>query len=182
MDLATVDPGEKGEGFKKTSYYDYNTMNDTEFTGIYNFKKGATARFAIGDKSFWHGVIFNNEMDGTISVRHVDKHNESTKVVVLTPDVAGVASLTDTDVKVRITFDVMELGDDKADLKLGIYINDKLYNGQHYVVNDIYTSTLTRVMKLWALEGPYKVKSVHDTPTLEIYGFDENWRKTLNIK
>lgn len=173
---------EKGEGFKHSNYYDFETVNNTAFTGKFYFAEGEDARFAIGDKSFWHGFIVKNKKDGRLRIQHVDANNASKVIVDITPEKAGVDALVGKECKIRMTFDVMQISDERADVKLGIWINDKLYEGQYYVVNDIAMSTLTRYMKLWSTDVPYEIKSVDEPADLAMYGFDVNWRKTLGIR
>ena len=65
-------------------------------------------------------------------------------------------------------------------MRVGIYVNGKLYEGKHYIVRNIDTETMTRKMKLYVTEVPFEIKSVPITIDLSIYGFDnKTWKDKI---
>lgn len=97
-------------------------------------------------------------------------------------DKAGVDALVGKEIKLELTFDVFETSGGNADVKIGVYINGKLYDGKYILATDLEKAQLTRTCFVWVYKGPFTIKSVHRGADFSIYGFDKNWKKTLGLK
>ena len=67
-------------------------------------------------------------------------------------------------------------------MKLGVYVNGKLYEDKCMLVTDVETAQLTRTLFVWVGTGPFALQSLEEPTDFYIYGFDSNWEKTLGLR
>ena len=167
--------------YRTENYCDLETLDGTAFSATCCFPKNGLGRFTLGSP-FWFGAFMSSTADGRIQVAHCDTDKTVRNFVYLDAKTAGLTSFTDSDFTVRLTFDILDNGNGKSDLNLGIYINGKLYNGQHYCVRNIDAATLTRNLQIYATATPFTIKSSKSSTDLSVYGFTNNgWKKQLGI-
>ena len=171
----------KGKDFRVENYCDLESLDGTAFSAVCRFPKKSMGRFTLGSP-FWFGAFMASTADGRIQVAHCDTDKTVRNLVYLDAKTAGVKSFTDSDFTVKLTFDILDNGNGKADLNLGIYINGKLYNGQFYCVRNIDAGTLTRNLQIYATATPFTIKSAKSTTDLSVYGFSNTgWKRQLGI-
>ena len=175
IDTETISPS-----YQRYNNYDMDLLGKTAITGTVNFPNAKGFNLVIGGDR-WQGIQFNSRADGMIEVAYSPTKG-SAKFFYLNPTVAGVKSLTGRDIELRVTFDLLQYSDDKADLKMGIYINGKLYNDEYFNITNVDTTVLTRTLYICAVAGPIKVESEKEPIDLSIYKLDANWKTTLGIK
>lgn len=175
LDTEKVSPS-----YQKYNHYDFDLLGKTAVSGTVNFPNKKGANLVIGGER-WQGIQFNSLAEGRIEVAYSPTKG-SAKFFYLEPSVAGMESLTGTDLELRITFDIVEMSSKRSDLKMGIYINGKLYNDQFFVVTDVDTTVLTRTLYICTVVGPIKIESVKQPIDLAIYGLGADWKKTLGVK
>ena len=171
----------KGKDYRVENYCDLDSLDGTAFSAVCRFPKKSTGRFTLGSP-FWFGAFMASTADGRIQVAHCDTDKTVRSLVYLDAKTAGVKSFTDSDFTVRLTFDILDNGNGKSDLNLGIYINGKLYNGQYYCVRNIDAATLTRNLQVYATATPFTLKSSKSNTDLSVYGFSNTgWKQQLGI-
>ena len=167
--------------YRIENYCDLDSLDGTAFSAVCRFPKNGMGRFTLGSP-FWFGAFMASTSDGRIQVAHCDTDKTVRNFVYLDAKTAGLNSFTDSDINIRLTFDILDNGNGKADLKLGIYINGKLYNGQYYCVRNIDAATLTRNLQIYATGTPFTIKSSKSTTDLSVYGFSNTgWKKQLGV-
>lgn len=170
---------EEGKDFRAENYCDWETLDGTAVSVVCNFPENGSGRFSVGG-SFWRGVYVGSRTDGRVEVCYVNAAGEMKRLAFLDAETAGVKTLTGRDVTFRLTFDIEETSDTLCDLKLGVYVNGKLYNDKHYTVRNAEIETLTRTFKVYATNAPFTVKSVVTQPDLSVYGFDnKTWKSKI---
>ena len=170
-----------GKDYRTENFCDLESIDGSSFTAVCRFPKNGMGRFTLG-APFWYGVFMASTADGRLQVAHCDSDTTVRKLAVLDAKTAGLKSFTDSDFTVRLTFDVLSVGNGKADLNVGIYINGKLYNGQHYCVRNIDENTLTRNLQVYVTHTPFTLKSSKSNTDLSVYGFSNTgWKQQLGI-
>ncbi|MBQ2986384.1 MAG: hypothetical protein IJE23_02750 [Tyzzerella sp.] len=170
------------EAYTKRNYCDYASFDGSAFTSILNFSTTAAEdRLEIGGND-WGGLSVIYTKKDQIWLVFVDPSGDGEKTVTyMKPEVLGLDTFANKDLTIRITFDLLEVAEDIYNLKLGVYVNGKLYNDQHFTVEDAAVEQLTRTLRVKVFNGPFKAKSVETKSDLSIYGFDSNWKKTLGV-
>lgn len=165
-----------------SNYCDWNSLDGTAVSGTYQFSKDQGDRFGFGG-TFWEGIIFASAGGRQISVSYVDSEDVVHNIVRLKPEKAGMSALLGEKVSFRITFDVIKTSETDADLRLGIYLGDKLYDGKHFMLRNVKQTTLTRTCKLYVYNGPYEIESVKTPSDLSIFGFDnKTWKDLFKVE
>lgn len=156
----------------RENYRNWDAMDETAVTGIVNFGAIRAGRIQYGNSS-WYGLILTPENEDAINVYYVSKENGDKRLAVLRPEKAGVSSFIGEDTEIRTTFDMLKAEDGTVNMKVGIYINGKLYDDQFILVRDINPETFTKKIAYWTYEGDhtFEVKSIKRKPDLSIYGF-----------
>lgn len=137
------------------------TVNGTEYwgyaaSGLTNFDKklvslkvtfeggGYQNSIMFGGNATWVGFNLYPSTDGSELV--VAKTWGSTITSSATPTLsahtAGVSSFINNELLIQMSFEHGEVVDGKTDLKLGIYINGKLYNNEVFTIAECNVSTL----------------------------------------
>lgn len=166
--------------YAKYNFYDKAILDATAVSGVVRFSAKEGDRFVLGG-DVWQGFNFVSGKDGRIQVIYVPTEGPAKMIAYLEAEKAGVESLTDADLKLKVTFDLFKTSAEKTDAKLNIYINGKLYNGKSFMVQDVELKQMTRTCYIYVCEGPFKVESIKKPCDFSIYGFDRNWRKTLGL-
>lgn len=170
-----------GDSFRNSNYCDWSSLDGTAVSGFYHFSKDTGDRFGFGG-AFWEGIIFVSDGGRQIKVSYVDAEGMVRNIARLNPTKAGVNALLGDKVSFRLTFDVIKTSETDADLRMGIYIDGKLYDGKYFMLRDVKQSTLTRTCKLYVVNGPYEIESVKSPSDLSIYGFDNRtWHNVFRI-
>ena len=177
---------EGSNGYINGNYCDLALLDNTAFTGIFNFGETAIQdRIELGGQD-WGGLNIMYIADGTIRIFFSDRNHKGAfvqkQITYLRPELVGMESFSGKDLKIRVTFNLMEVEEDTYDLRLGVYVNDKLYENKHFDVQDVTLEMLTRTLRIKIYEGPCKMESVKREVDLSIYGLDKNWKQTLKIK
>lgn len=128
-----------------------DTLDGTAVTLNVTFPKTKGNYLYIGGKS--KGIRFAPQDDGTIILAHARNASVATKLATLDAATAGVESLTETEIKLRVTFEFSNEASGKADLKLGVYINDKLYNDAYITKTGRSLSTLQQAISFTVKSG-----------------------------
>lgn len=171
-----------GSSVMNNNYCDWNSLDGTAVSGSYYFSKDAGDRFGFGG-AFWEGIIFASDGGRQIKVSHIDAEGVVRTIARLNPTKAGVNSLLGDKVSFRLTFDVIKTSETDADLRMGIYIDGKLYDGKYFMLRDVKQATLTRTCKLYVVNGPYEIESVKTPSDLTVYGFDNRtWHNVFRIE
>ena len=152
------------------NYRDHRTLNETAVSVLVKFGGKEGDRFSLGG-DIWQGISVIGLSDGRVQVVYVDTAGVLTNITYLTAEKAGLDTLIGETVEIRLTFDLYKTTDGKADLRLGIFINGKLYDNKYQMVKNVELKQMTRTCMIYAFEGPFEIKSVYRKPTLSIYGF-----------
>lgn len=152
------------------NYRDHRTLNETAVSVLVKFGGKEGDRFSLGG-DIWQGVSVIGLADGRVQVVYVDTAGALTNITYLTAGKAGLDTLVGETVEIRLTFDLYETSEGKADLRLGIFINGKLYENRYQMVRNVELKQMTRTCMIYAFEGPYEIQSVYRKPDLSIYGF-----------
>ena len=150
--LTLADFGVKNDSYDGVGYYKYdeNSFDGTIVNAVVRFSKQGMSSFSLGSEGV--GISFEPMKDGSIKLNYVDASKTSREIAVLTKKIAGVA-LVDNDIRLRVAFDMANVGDAVTDLRLGVYINGILYNYQYFTIADVETETLKRGISLKADSG-----------------------------
>lgn len=156
--------------------------------------------FYIGGKN--KGIRFEPQGDGKIRVSYganTSQHRRN-EVAMLDYGKAGVTSLVEQTLKMKVTFDFADKSttSTKTDLNLGIYFNDNLYSEQYFTVEDCTKTHLQQSIYLKA-DTTIGVASIEKEPdpdfvpevlpkglkptTFSNYGFADgkvSWKETRN--
>ena len=168
-----------GNDFRVENFYDRASLNGTAVSVICNFPSGGQGRFSLGG-SFWRGVYFGSTKDGKIEVGYVNTAGDAQVITRMNAETAGVDAIVGKEVNLRVTFDITDKGHGKSDMRMGIYVNGKLYDGTYYTLRNVDTATMTRTMKLYVTSVPLEIKSAPITIDLAEFGFDnKTWKEKI---
>lgn len=168
-----------GNDFRVENFYDRASLNGTAVSVICNFPSGGQGRFSLGG-SFWRGVYFGSTKDGKIEVGYVNTAGDAQVITRMNAETAGVDAIVGKEVNLRVTFDITDKGHGKSDMRMGIYVNGKLYDGTYYTLRNVDTATMTRTMKLYVTSVPLEIKSAPMTIDLAEFGFDnKTWKEKI---
>lgn len=138
--------------------YDNTSLDGTAVTLNITFPKATKNYYYIGGEKM--GIRFEPQTNGSLKLVHIKGAAVKT-IATLTADKAGVSALTETSLKLKVTFEFLNEASGKADVKLGIYFNDKLYNDEYLTVTGRQTSTLAKQVYFTASKNDVlKVSSI----------------------
>ena len=166
----TINAVKPNEPVMISNYRDYRSLNETAVSVRVKFGDKEGDRFSLGGDT-WQGISVIGLADGRIQVVYVGTDETLKNITYLIPEKAGVTALTGETIEMRMTFDLYKTADGKADLRLGIFINGKLYDNRYLMVKDVDTKQMTRTCMIYVTAGPFEVKSTYKKPDLSIYGF-----------
>lgn len=167
----------------KKNYCDLDSLDSTAVNLQLSLPVSDQSHRIIIGANNWRGFNLISYNDGTLWLVYVGEGSNMKTVSYLQPEKAGVENFSDKDMDVRMVFDVMNTTKGRADVKLSIYFNGKLYNNRPFYVRDITSEFLSRAMIVNAKgTGNYTVKSVEQPADFTKYGFDNNWKKTLGLQ
>lgn len=141
----------------KAGEYDSSLLDGTAVSVAITFPKAEKNYYYIGGST--SGIRFEPQSDGTIKVAFV-KGAVVKNVVSLTAEQAGVAALTNEELILRVTVELENIASNKADVKLGIYINGKLYDDKIILIEGRNTGALQRKIGFVSKNGKIKIASV----------------------
>lgn len=116
------------------------TLDGTIFSGnvFFSDKKEVWLHYGAPSSNGWTGLRIRSNGDGTLVL-----HNsfDGVDIAVMDKDTAQVEQLTETilNLKISVQFIDMEGGQNKDDVKLGIWFNDKLYNERYFELENLAT-------------------------------------------
>lgn len=115
-------------------------LDGTIFSGDVYFsdQKDVWLHYGALASNAWTGLRIRSNGDGTLVL-----HNsfDGVDIAVMTKENAQVSQLTETvlNLKISVQYMDMEGGQNKDDVKLGIWFNDKLYNNQYFELENLAT-------------------------------------------
>lgn len=157
------------------NFYDKDILDGTAVTALVCFGSTDGNRFALGTynnayNNGWDGLSVVSMKDGRLWVIFADREGQTTTLGYLTPEEAGLSTLVEQELKIRLTFDLVTTEDKSTDLRLGVYLNEKLYN--FFVLRDVDPDSLHKTIRLYEPSVPFSIRSVEKKPMdLSVYGF-----------
>ncbi len=140
-ELTTTDLGIKDGSYTKAVYSRTSkaSLDQTAITAHVRF--GAQGAGSIGFGSMGKGIQFVRTSNDTLKVTHVKADGTATEI-------AKLQLSTTAKTELRTTYEFIKAGENKTNLKLGVYINGQLYHYQYFIVEDVDTAVLTRNMEI----------------------------------
>ena len=140
----------------RTAVYDEASWDATAVTMMMNFPKEQDSAMYLGSQSA--GVRLQAGENGSITLCYVDPAGNVSNIGTLEPGKAGLAALTGQEIKWRFTFRIGATDEENGVLRLGIYINSKLYNGETFKVRDVKLDSLKRIIGVQAGSGAIRMR------------------------
>ena len=151
-ELTTTDLGIENGAYTKTRYgtTSEDSLDQTAITVYVTFSQQAKGAIGFGSKG--RGIQFSKVAADILKLSHV----KADGTVV---DVANLKLQTTNQMELRTTYEFIKSGEDKVNLKLGVFINGQLYNYQYFIVEDVDASVLTRSMEVVPSGSTIKIAS-----------------------
>ena len=164
-------------------YYDGEMMDYTAVSGIFNFsseKAGSNAVYFGGKR--WTGFRIDVSSNGKLFIKHLDSKGMQTPVAVAQPSDFGLDTFLDKDLEIKFTVKTVQEIREYYYCILGFYVNGKMLNNKYIVYKNAEEITLSRNLFVFAPKGgKVTVKSKDSKVRFSIWGFDNNWTKTLGL-
>ncbi len=166
------------EAYRKSNFYDYGLLDSRAVSCILNFSATEGDRVIFGSTE-WVGLNISSCADGSIWLYYNDANWNVKNIAHLYAEDLGMDTLVGKDIKFRVTFDMLKTSKDKADVKFGVYVNDKFFD--NVLLEDLDVVDFTRTCNVFIHKGPAALKSVKMPINLSIFGFSADWKKTLGL-
>lgn len=137
------------------------TLDSTNISGMVTFPNASGNYLLFGGSDC--GVKIEPQSDGDVSVSYIAVNKSVSEIVMLSPDVAGT-DLVNNQIKLMLSFGIVEKSKQNYSLSLKIYINGVLYQFKAFEVNNVEKAALKNQISVIAdnadiiLEEPYYEK------------------------
>ena len=139
QELTTTDMGMKDGSYTAVIYGTANaeTLNQTAITAYVTFGGNGAVAFGSAGK----GIVYRYVGSNQVNISHIKA--DGTAVDIGEVEIPGGQA-----VELRTTFAFIKAGEEQTNLKLGVFVNGKLSNYKHFVVENVDPSVLTKSMSV----------------------------------
>ncbi len=144
-------------------------LDGSMFIGKINFPTTAFGNFYIGTGD-WYGIEIESSGSDSLKLQVI---NGASNLATLNPTTAGATLRGNDDLTLGISVDYFDVdtANGTAKLKIGVWVNGELYNGNYFRTGDIQTTYLARRIHTYSMSGVV-VASVATTTSLAVPEFD----------